>query len=412
MNRPVAILIPTINNYQYLRPCLESILYAKTSENLFKVYVINNGNEHSCDFIVPSNDIEVIQAGDNLGWQGGLRLGLEKTKEPFVVFMNDDTHVPFAERNWLSKLLQDFKDPEVALSAPSSDFVMGQQNIFTPCIYDRFKRKFLIFFCVMARRSAVEEVGGPDDTLPGGDDFDLSIRLRDAGYKLVCNRNVFIYHHGGKTGNRLKGDSKAPGGWNSYDFKEKTDFALIKKHGLKKWWEVIKNAVEKPTVEYNENDYDKEGDLIRSMVSDKDRTILDLGCGGNKTIERAIGVDLVKDAVVDTIGTQSQADVVGDVSKPLDFTDVDVIIARHILEHMPDTLEVLDNWRVALKRGGKLIISVPDGSKSNYIPMNIEHLHNFTRDGLYRLVELSGFSVKKVMDSKNGVSFILYAEKL
>ena len=54
-----------------------------------------------------------------------------------------------------------------------------------------------------------------DAKLPGGDDFDVSIRLRNAGYKLLIDPQSFLVHYGFKTGQRVHGGPDIRGGWNS-----------------------------------------------------------------------------------------------------------------------------------------------------------------------------------------------------
>jgi GT2 family glycosyltransferase len=282
-NNIIDIIIPTWNNTQYLQSCLSSILHNKTAENLFHIYVVNNGHENSCDWIV-HQDVTVLQSGENLGWEGGLKKALEHSKAQYVLFLNDDTYIPDSSRMWLSQLIQHFRNPRIAAVGPSSNVVMGMQNIFSTIGFQIFPVKFLIGFCLMVRRSALDQVGGVDDTLPGGDDLDLSIRLRDAGYKLIVDREVFVYHHGFKTGERVHGTPDKTGGWNSFEFKEKTDFALITKHGFKKWVDCVMGVYK---FDYDVNDgktpegwEDIEGDLIRERV--KGGIILDLGCGAIK----------------------------------------------------------------------------------------------------------------------------------
>ena len=413
MEPPVSILIPTWNNSNDLRECLNSILQHQTAENLFHIYVINNGHKDSCNW-VQNKSVTLIQAGDNLGWEGGLKLGLKHSKSPYVLFLNDDTFVPFSSSEWLYKMLQHFRDEKVGAVGPSSNVVMGCQNIWANIPYVRVYPKYLIGFCMLLKRSILDEVGSVDDTLPGGDDLDLSIRLRDKGYKLVADRNVFIYHHGFRTGERIYGKPNQSGGWNSYEFKERTDFALIKKHGFRKWYETISGGYESP-VPADEKWEDLEGKAIRKWV--KGKVILDLGCGSNKTLPNAIGLDLVKkdDTVATLVGKPtSQADMEADVSKPLPFADdhVDTVIARHVLEHLIDTVTVLEQWITVLKPGGRLIIAVPDERRIHSIPMNMEHVHAFTPDSMCNLLEACGLKILKQIDPKNGVSFITVAEKV
>jgi GT2 family glycosyltransferase len=225
----VAILIPSMDNRAYLEPCLTS-LRDNTCGVTHEVYVINNGAPDSCDWI-DKNDINVCQVGMNAGWERSLCLGIEISEEPFILFLNDDTLFLRSQRNWLGRLVADLDDPNVAAAGPSSNMVAGAQSTAQSLSAPRYEARYLIGFCLLARRSALNEVGGVDTALPGGDDIDLSIRLRQAGYTLVCDRRSFVYHFGFKTGRRVYGDRTVPGGWNSPQMIEKTANALIAKHG-------------------------------------------------------------------------------------------------------------------------------------------------------------------------------------
>lgn len=410
----VSILIPTWNNPDYLVPCLKSLFEHRVGENLFKVYVIDNGDRSMVKDYLPKellSQITVIEAGKNLGWEGGLKLGLTKVPKEveFVMFLNDDTYIPFASRYWLHKMLQWFTFPLVSAVGPTTNVVMGLQNIFMSMNMSSASVQLLIGFCVLLRKSALEKVGGIDDTLPGGDDFDLSIRLTDAGYKLILDKSVFIFHHGFKTGIRTKGDSNVNGGWNSFEMQQKVNTALITKHGFKRWQEFMLSINKVETSEIDPVE-DKEGILIKKLTLHG--KVYELGSGGQLTIPEAIGVDFYpKGEMIDTINTVSVAEIVADVSKELPFKDADVLIARHILEHMTDPIETLKHWYNALNIGGQLIIAVPDEDLAITIPMNIEHKHAYTKPFLASLLEITGFKNIVLEDCKNGVSFVIRGDK-
>ena len=97
----------------------------------------------------------------------------------------------------------------------------------------------MIFCCVLLRRDNLIEVGGIDTTLPGGDDFDMSIRMKKAGKKILIAPECFLIHHAFKTGTRVKGDHTKPMGWNSQEMSDNTNRALIQKHGFKTWLDLI-----------------------------------------------------------------------------------------------------------------------------------------------------------------------------
>lgn len=417
MNNPlVTIIIPSWDNYEYLRPAVVSLLTNQTTKGLFEILVINNGHPQSCDFLKGHKQVRVINAGRNLGWEGGIDLGMKNSSSEFVCFFNDDAYIPTSSSMWLNFLLRHFRDPKVGAVGPSSNVVMGWQNIFAETRGHVFETKFLIGFCVLMRRRAFEEIGGMDLELPGGDDLDWSIRLRDAGYKLLIDRSTFVFHHGFKTGERIYGNPNSPQGWNSYEKTEKTNLALIKKHGFKKWWELMRSTMEEPKTEWISAYEDREGDVIRGLVK-KDKVILDLGCGAHKTVKNAIGVDLIpKGQRIPTLDGDpiSDADIQADVSKaiPVDNGSCDAVIARHVLEHMIDPLSALELWMDKLKPGGRLILALPNHSLHNTIPMNSEHLHAYSPASSANLLHSMGMKDLNVIDPNNSVSFIIVGTKV
>jgi SAM-dependent methyltransferase len=128
---------------------------------------------------------------------------------------------------------------------------------------------------------------------------------------------------------------------------------------------------------------------------------LDIGCGGNKTISNAIGVDIVAKGQTGMWGNQkgiiSDANVCasGDC---LPFKDkkFDSIIARHNLEHYQDIIKTLTEWRRVLKVGGSICIVTPDDRELDTIHLDPTHKHVFTLESFSRLIKIfSGFKIIK-----------------
>lgn len=225
----VAIIIPTMDNGRYLEQCVYSLIL-HTRGAPYTIHVVNNGTPDSCDWINDAR-VNILQPGCNLGWERGLQRGLDTTTSPLVLFLNDDVLFSHRQHDWLNRLVADLGDPMVAAAGPSSNMVAGPQSTAAPLTGLRYQARYLIGFCLLVRRSALDEVGGIDTTLPGGDDIDLSIRFRQAGYTLVCDRGVFVYHYGFRTGQRVYGGPDQAGGWNSREMIAATANALIAKHG-------------------------------------------------------------------------------------------------------------------------------------------------------------------------------------
>lgn len=409
MKTPISIIIPTYNNPQFFNPCLLSIIRTGVTGGLAKIIVVNNGNQPIKEQFHGLTNVEVLNPGKNLGWENGLKYGIEHTDSPFLVFQNDDTHIPKSSALFYNYLIRQFEDKDVAAVGPSTTNAAGWHSIYlqNPISYPT-EVSYLIFFTVMVRRSHYEEAGGIDTSCPGGDDLDLSIRFRKMGKKLMIQPDAFLIHHGFKTGERVRGGPEVSGGWNSKEMTDKTNQWLIQKHGFKTFMDTLRGL---PTNTFKSEDL--EGSLIAGLIESEN--VLELGCGARKTVPQAVGMDMVPKGmeIPNVAGMFSVADITGDVSKPLPIQNTqDTIVARHILEHCIDTVETLHNWNNALKLGGRLIIAVPDETNIRTIPMNPEHVHGFTPGSLKRILEMCGFKESGTTDCKNGISFVSWFEKV
>ena len=223
----VDVIIPTWKNEYWLKRCLRSFAEAKMPE-LGKVIVIDNGGDfYESNHFTAGLTTMVLAPGKNLGWTGGLHEGLKHSDAEFVLFMNDDAEF---ERmpDRLTKMLEHFSDVNVAAVGPATGTAMGRQSVEGPDIEEA---EVLVGFCVLVRRSALDEVGGVLLDWDLGDDIDLCIRLTKYGYRLIIDRRVFVYHHAFKTGVKVYGQPKKPGGWNSIEMVSETTQKLILKHG-------------------------------------------------------------------------------------------------------------------------------------------------------------------------------------
>lgn len=409
MNPTCSIIIPSWNNPQFLNPCVNSIIGSGALSGLCELIIVNNGSQPIAKEYEKIPGIRVIESGKNLGWEGGLALGLEHSKAPFVCFQNDDTQIPFADRGFYQKLLIPFQNEMVAAVGPATTCASGWHSIFMPQpVREMTQVSYLIFFTVMIRRSDLDAAGGIDTSAPGGDDFDLSIRFRNMGKKLLVNPDAFIIHHGFKSGERLRGTPDQVGGWNSKEMTDETNRWLIQKHGFRSFF-TTKIGLELMPADPM---LDKEGDVIRQHLSGK---IVELACGAQKTIPEAIGVDRVPAGeLIPHLQAKSVADIVANIEEPLPIEkdSVDTIIGRHILEHCIDPIKTVRIWAESLKEGGRLILAVPFEGVVKGIPLNPEHVHAFNPRSLRTLMEACGFKHVDSINPDNGISFVGIYEKL
>jgi len=147
---------------------------------------------------------------ENPGFAAACNIGAAKSSGEFLVFANPDTEV-FPE--WSERMSTHMQEG-IAAVGPISNFVAGFQNMYfhmkpakdwaTQARYAikglsrrAMETKLLIGFFFMIRRSVWEELGGMDPQFfLGCDDLDLSMRLTEAGHKMLIATDVFVYHFG------------------------------------------------------------------------------------------------------------------------------------------------------------------------------------------------------------------------
>lgn len=234
----ITVAIPTFNNPAQLRETLATLVV--NTDFAGRVLVINNGEpglypEIQAD--IPY-DIDWLDAGRNLGWEGGINEALRLTQTEFFCMLNDDVMFPPASHEFWGRTMRWFDMPDVGGVGPSSNYVSGMQSAHVYPTQTMLTVPYLIGFCATYRTALLKELGGLDETLPGGDDLDLSLRVRDRGLQLVADRRSYLHHHGGQTGTRVRSD------WDSQKHQADTYNALIAKHGLRKWWGLVTDKPE------------------------------------------------------------------------------------------------------------------------------------------------------------------------
>lgn len=231
----ITMVIPTFNSPQVLGHMLQS-LYTNTDWE-GRVVVVNNGEPITGISIEGLGDppCKLIQAGANLGWMGGVNRGLWEADTEYFCMANDDLLFPPGAWEFWQSLMNGFManaSLPVGGVAPSSNYVSGCQNAFWHTKALTVEAPYLIGMLALYPTRLLQDLGGLDETLPGGDDLDLSIRVKDRGFALVCCRNAYVHHMGSQTGRR-----EQPSYWDSREHQVATQNAIIAKHGMKKWYE-------------------------------------------------------------------------------------------------------------------------------------------------------------------------------
>lgn len=140
--------------------------------------------------------------------------------------------------------------------------------------------------------------------------------------------------------------------------------------------------------------------VIENIESEIGKVIYDIGCGRNKTLKSAIGIDVIEGS--DIVANADFLPMVKDES-------ADIIISRHSIEHLPDTQRLLNEWTRILKPDGKIIFVLPDDKIINTLDPMLSagcHFQAFTKDSFSKEVQKTpGLKVEKIVNVVDGWSF-------
>ena len=209
----LTVLMTVYNGGPYLQTAIESILHQTYRHYQFLI-VDDASTDNSREIVASYHDdrIELICLEENVGQTAALNIGLRHASQTWIARMDaDDYSAPTR-----------FEEQMLALDADESIGILGTHawtfreypevidgEFITPLGYDEIKRQLLrgsplIHSSMIAKRTALLEVGAYDDRYPHSADIDLYDRFMDK-YK-AANLPLKLYgiRRHGEQGTRTK----------------------------------------------------------------------------------------------------------------------------------------------------------------------------------------------------------------
>lgn len=214
----VSIITVCHNQLAHTKRFINSLKrYTPQEPHQWELIAVDSGSTDGTREWLVQNGIPHFQNDENIGWIKGINLGFKEIDDDseIVIFANND--VVLDAPGWLERLCKHFDNPAVGAVGPTSNYVIGRQHVScnVPHVTEEETRTLVGFFFAV-RREVVEQIGSLEEqfhayvpeyaedarrqlSLGGADDLDYSKRIRDAGWKLVIARDVFVWHAGSKT---------------------------------------------------------------------------------------------------------------------------------------------------------------------------------------------------------------------
>lgn len=192
MKKPlVSIIIPTKNSARTLEKCLQSIK-DQSYRNIELIVVDNNSTDNTKEIAKKYTD-KVFNFGPERSAQRNF--GARQARGEYLLIHDSDIYF---NRGSVKECI------ELATSENSDAIILPEKSIGTGfwTKVKAYERSFYIGNDYMEgarffKKNIYEKNGGYDENLYAGEDWDLTIRFREAGYK-ISRTHIFIEHDEGK----------------------------------------------------------------------------------------------------------------------------------------------------------------------------------------------------------------------
>lgn len=364
-----SIVILTFNKISYTKKCIESIR-KYTGKGSYEIIVVDNAStDGTISWLKEQSDIITIFNKDNLGFPKGCNQGIEIAKGSEILLLNNDVIVT---PKWLEQMLEAlYSSEKVGAVGPVTNYAHGQEITvtyqneaemvsFASEVTEKFKNKWsqktkLIGFCLLFKKSVLEEVGVLDELFTPGnyEDDDISFRILLAGYKLLLCHNIFVHHFGSTS---FRNDISK-----FNDLLSKNELKFLDKWKIKK-----------------ENIGTCRKDLIDLMnLASRDLNVFEVGSGIGKTLLEINNINanaklfaIEKNEQAAIIAQNFAEVIIGDVEKTeLPYKDqfFDYVILNDVLECIYNYEELLLKIKPLLKNSGKLLVSCKNVQNSEVL---------------------------------------------
>lgn len=214
---PVDIIVPYHGQYDKVSKLLESI-FRFTRSNYYRLTVVDDASpneafvqlmssnaQKNAELSKRSNVFKALRSTEQKGFAGAIKAGWERTKLPYVCFVNSDCVIK--DIHWLRHMgetLLNLKSEGVRMvSARTNNPVNGSKRQLgnkDEAVEDVILEQgdHLSMYCFMCHRDLFNHCGGFIKEYPYGwyEDEEFSYRMHKYGFKQAVSGKSWVYHEG------------------------------------------------------------------------------------------------------------------------------------------------------------------------------------------------------------------------
>lgn len=221
----VSIVIPSHDQPEVLKSCVDSIL-DKTGYANYEIVIVENNStdallfEYYRDLEASDGRVRVVEwKGEGFNFSSIVNYGVKESRGELVLLLNNDTEV--IDADWLEILAGYASRKDVGAVGPRLYFPddtyqhaglavtgYGVSRLFVNMPEENAPSKYMTYHdmtrnvsavtgaCLMTRRSVWDELGGFDEALSVAfNDVDFCLRAHAQGYLVVFTADTSLYHY-------------------------------------------------------------------------------------------------------------------------------------------------------------------------------------------------------------------------
>ena len=196
----ISVVVPVHDNRNDLDECLSALQASPGCE----VIVVDDASTDASAEVAAARNVQVLSLRDNSGPAAARNHGARHARGEVLVFVDADVVVAEGAIERATKALED--DPAIAAVFGSYDacpraggLVSQYRNLLHHFVHQNGNREASTFWaaCGAIRRSVFDGVGGFDEKRyrrSSIEDIELGYRVREAGYRILLDKDVHATH--------------------------------------------------------------------------------------------------------------------------------------------------------------------------------------------------------------------------
>ncbi len=205
--QPISVIVITYNEARNIRDCLDSLLVMDYPPDKYEIIVVDSSQDETPQIVQEYKQVKLIRS--EKGFSQQKNRGLKEAKYDLVAFTDADCVIP---PDWLKVANRALKEEKIAGLGGNAFPPPGVSRfgLWTACVghpgggaigFDanvRLTTEGIHFVagcnCVWRKKYLVEAGGFDPRFYDGGEDVDISRRLREKGYFLAYVPELTVYH--------------------------------------------------------------------------------------------------------------------------------------------------------------------------------------------------------------------------